>query len=123
MSELRTNLLSNAAGTGPAELHKQSAAKAMCSIRYSAGVPNVGKSLNVSSATDAGVGNASINLTSAMADTTYITAASGQQVGSGRSLSSANPSSASLVQFYMFSEGGTAFADDNHSFVLHGDLA
>jgi hypothetical protein len=123
MSELRTNLLSNVAGTGPAGLFKQSAAKAKCSVRYSGGVPSAGMSLNVSSITDGGIGINSVNLVSAMTNLNYITASSGQRSGSGRTIASANPSTASIVQFLIFSEGGVAFADDNSSFILDGDLA
>jgi hypothetical protein len=59
MSELRTNLLSDLAGTGPATLHKQSAAKAWVRLNSATVVQ---ASFNISSVTDHGTGDYSAAL-------------------------------------------------------------
>ena len=70
MSEIRANTISNAAGTGPVTLTKQSAAKAWVNFNGT-GTIAARDSFNLSSLTDNGTGDYTINLTSAMADTNY----------------------------------------------------
>ena len=61
MSDIRANTISDAAGTGPIDLYKQSAAKALVNTN-SGGSPL--SSLNVATVTDNGTGNYTINFTS-----------------------------------------------------------
>jgi hypothetical protein len=63
LSEIRATTISDAAGTGPITLTKQSAAKGWW-VLSDAAVPQ--NSFNVSSGTDNGTGDYSANLTSAM---------------------------------------------------------
>jgi hypothetical protein len=65
MSEIRATTISDLAGTGPATLTKQSAAKAH--VLYNQTSPSILNSLNVSSLTDNSAGKGIINFTSAMA--------------------------------------------------------
>ena len=65
MSEIRATTISDAAGTGPITLTKQSAAKVF--IRYdSNGGNTINISFNVSSVTDNGTGHQTTNFTNAM---------------------------------------------------------
>ncbi len=68
MSEIRANTISDAAGTGPIDLHKQSAAKAWFSS-YSEGT--VSESLNISSATDNGSGDGTYNFSNSFSSSQY----------------------------------------------------
>jgi hypothetical protein len=124
MSELRTNLLSNAAGTGPAGLFKQSAAKAFLYATYSAGVPVIQKSLNITSLVDNGPGDLTMNLTSAMDSTSF--AVPGASRGTIRvdNTCTTNNTSASATRVYMYSNIATAsYVDDGCGLAAFGDLA
>ena len=66
MSEIRATTISDLAGTGPATLTKQSAAKAWANLNGT-GTIALRDSFNVSSAVDNGTGDFSFNLTGAMA--------------------------------------------------------
>ena len=68
MSEIRANTISDAAGTGPVTLTKQSAAKVWVNWT-DAGVVN--DSLNISSVTDNSAGNFTLNFSSNFSATTY----------------------------------------------------
>jgi len=70
MSEIRTNTISNAAGTGPVTLTGQSAAKAWVNFNGT-GTIAIRESLNVGSITDNGTGDYTINFSSALADANY----------------------------------------------------
>jgi hypothetical protein len=121
MSELRTNLLSNAAGTGPAGLFKQSAAKAFTYINGT-GTVAIRASLNVSSIVDEAVGQYSSNLTNAMADTSYVMAATSWIISVTSVSQVAVPSTTTKYSYYHLSGG--AYADvGNLSTIAHGDLA
>ena len=61
MSTLRANTVANAAGTGPATLTAQEAAKAHANYDHT--VPSITRSLNVSSITDVGTGDFTTNFT------------------------------------------------------------
>ena len=65
MSEIRTATISDLAGTGPATLTKQSAAKAWVNFNGT-GTVAIRDSFNVASLTDNGTGDYSLVLTSAM---------------------------------------------------------
>lgn len=75
MSEIRANTISDAAGTGPIDLHKQSAAKSWVNFQggyYSGtGLPVVRDSFNVTSITDNASGNHTINFTNSMDSSDY----------------------------------------------------
>ena len=68
MSEIRANTVSNAAGTGPATLTGQSAAKAWVRVNTSAAIVD---SFNTASITDVGTGNNTANFTSNMANANF----------------------------------------------------
>ena len=68
MSEIRATTISDAAGTGPITLTKQSAAKAFFSS-FEEGTVNT--SLNISSGTDSGAGDGTYNFTSSFSDSQY----------------------------------------------------
>ena len=68
MSDIRANTISNADGTGPIDLYKQSAAKAWFSS-YSEGT--VSESLNISSGTDNGAGDGTYSFTNSFSNTQY----------------------------------------------------
>jgi hypothetical protein len=128
MSEIRTNLLSDAAGTGPAGLFKQSAAKAWANLNGT-GTIALRASFNVSSVVDNGVGDYSFSYTNAMANGNYQiagtignTSGSGAQtfyarsdfilVGSFRTQSTTSTSATSTVFDYAWNTPS-----------VHGDLA
>ncbi len=62
MSEIRANTISDAAGTGPIDLYKQSAAKASVTMDSGAVIQG-SSSTNISSTSDQGVGDYRINFT------------------------------------------------------------
>jgi hypothetical protein len=70
MSEIRATTISNAAGTGPITMTGQYAAKAWVNFDGT-GTVAIRESGNVSSITDNGVGNWTVNLTTAMSDVNY----------------------------------------------------
>ena len=70
MSDIRTNTISDLAGTGPVTLTKQSAAKAWANLNGT-GTIVLRDSANVSSVTDSGTGLYEFNLTNSMVDTNY----------------------------------------------------
>jgi hypothetical protein len=119
MSEIRANTISDAAGTGPVTLTGQYAAKAWASWNM-AGTPAFRSSGNVSSITDNGTGDQTLNFTSALAD------ANGAVVGhilteqvyvTGTSLNGMQPYSVSSTSvrvrgnFYTGSTNNLGFAD------------
>ena len=70
MSELRANTISDAAGTGPVTLTGQYAAKAWVNFNGD-GTVAIRESGNVSSITDNGTGDYTVNFTTAMPDANY----------------------------------------------------
>jgi len=76
LSEIRANTVSDAAGTGPATLTGQYAAKAWVNFNGT-GTVAIRESGNVSSITDNNTGDYTLNFTSALADANY--AVSGTQ--------------------------------------------
>lgn len=71
MSEVRATTISNKAGTGPATLTGQSAAKAYGHLVGSGTPAYQSPSLNLSSVTDNGTGDFTHNFTNAMSNTTF----------------------------------------------------
>ena len=76
MSEIRANTVSNAAGTGPVTLTGQYAAKAWVNFQGNNTV-TIRDSGNVSSVTDNGTGDYTINFSSSFADANYCTCSIG----------------------------------------------
>mgnify|MGYP001626935525 CR=1 FL=1 len=84
MSDIRVNTISDSAGTGPVDLHKQSAAKAYQFTDTDSVIIVLVESFNVSSITDASSGQLNVNYTNAFADANFIEIASMQlSVGTG----------------------------------------
>lgn len=81
MSEIRATTISDLAGTGPATLTGQYAAKAWVNFDGT-GTVAIRGSGNVSSVTDNGTGDYTINFTAAMADAGYSVT---QQIGGASS--------------------------------------
>jgi hypothetical protein len=123
MSEIRTNLLSNAAGTGPATLHKQSAAKVWVAALYTSGVPAIQASFNVSSLTDVGLGVLGVNFASAMASSNYAVAVANQNATANNRTNAYSPASASSFQAFHFVSDGTLIDPTRSSGNAYGDLA
>ena len=119
MSEIRATTISDAAGTGPITLTKQSAAKAWASID---GVtPAIYNSFNVSSVTEAQAGIWYSTMTNAMsADQQFTTSVTSISFGDART------STANTASIFYTIWGNTSFtlADTQEIFgVVHGDLA
>ena len=90
MSHLRANTISDSAGTGPATLTGQSAAKAWVSFTGTT-TTAIEKSYNVASLTDNGTGDTTVNYTSSMSDAVYsVTAVSDLSVGSNNNVPPVN---------------------------------
>jgi len=70
MSEIRATTISDLAGTGPATLTGQYAAKAWVNFNGT-GTVAIRESANVASITDNGTGDYTLNYTSALADANY----------------------------------------------------
>lgn len=120
MSELRANTLSDAAGTGPTTLTKQSAAKALASIDQTTGT--LLDSQNVSSTTDASVGAFQADFTNSFSAARFTRTMVSQVSGFTDSgfYNGVWATTGTGLQSY----NAGAFADTpNISTACHGDLA
>jgi len=121
LSDIRANTISDAAGTGPIALYKQSAAKAWA--RYD-GASNSISSFNVSSLVDDGTaGNTTVSFINNMANDDYLGVASANQ-----NTGDIGDRFAAVSNFYVgsvdsFSFDGTARTDVMTSLLVNGDLA
>ena len=132
MSEIRATTISNAAGTGPITLTKQSAAKAWASVdQLSTGHPTY-DSLNISSTSDIGTGKTQITFSTSMDNADYAIAGAGQADGSSGGYFSTHGKSGQGSSSKMTSALFYADNRDNAggncdlkymSFSVHGDLA
>jgi len=95
MSEIRATTISNAAGTGPITMTGQYAAKAWVNFNGKDTVA-IRDGGNISSITDNGSGNYTVNFTAAMVDANYAVTSSGMK----------NSSSNSAFLFYGAPYGG-----------------
>ena len=122
MSEIRATTISDLAGTGPATLTGQSAAKAW--VRYDQVSVAIQSSFNVSSVTDASAGNWDVNLTTSMSNGDY-TMASSIQIGSGGGrITGTNGTTASEVSMVTRqADNATVLDSDDCCVALLGDLA
>ena len=84
MSEIRATTISDAAGTGPVTLTKQSAAKAWVNFSSNGGgTASIRSSFNTSSVTDNATGQHTATLASSMSDANHTPSLSGSRVGTG----------------------------------------
>jgi hypothetical protein len=124
MSEIRATTISDLAGTGPATLTKQAAAKVWVNWT-SGGVVN--DSLNISSVTDTGAGNFTLNYSSSLSATTYAPLVSGESTFSGSAVIavySDTTKTTSALNVFSYNTGAGANTDcPEYGAAIHGDLA
>ena len=125
MSDIRANTISDAAGTGPINLHKQSAAKAYGNWSQS---PNhvIQSSFNFSSVTDTGAGNATLTLISSMngAVFTVVGTNGNSTIDPSDGTLAASPASSSTFLTEVYSSTAHALLDRVFNMaVVNGDLA
>lgn len=116
MSQIRATTISDLAGTGPATLTKQSAAKAW--VQYLQAAPVVSASFGLSSVTDNSAGNFTVNYTTAFSSDAHsrsVMANAGLYCG-------LTARSTTNTQFETRTDAGTATDTGNYG-VFHGDLA
>ena len=130
MSEIRVTTISDAAGTGPVTLTKQSAAKAWLNFNGT-GTIAARDSFNVASLVDNGSGNYSVNFSNSFSNANYsVTQAGGYQAGSAAfSIVTYNHNSGALPttsQYSLLTDSGLSWGPSDLDYVLtntHGDLA
>ena len=122
MSEIRANIISDAAGTGPVTLTKQSAAKAWLNAE-STGTINT--SFNISSGTYHGTGDYSYALTSAFpARTAYAMQVNVRSTAIDRQgNNNAGRDTASVLAAETGDTPTNTKIDQDHQICAHGDLA
>jgi hypothetical protein len=127
MSEIRATTISNAAGTGPVALYKQSAAKAWVNFNGT-GTPAIRDSENVASLTDNGTGECSTNFTASMSSANYVgTGTSGGTTGVAyacfsRSLLYSTTAS-TFSSGVTYTDAGANADIEYNLLAIHGDLA
>ena len=132
MSELRTNTLSNVAGTGPVVLTGQSAAKAWANLDGT-GTIVLRDDFNVASVTDNGIGDYTYAFASIMSNANYCQVGGGSNVISGQNpfahtmSGSQSISTGNVRMKHGLPNGSTAseFVADVTlaTLTVHGDLA
>ena len=100
MSEIRANTISDLAGTGPATLTGQYAAKAWVNFNGT-GTVAIRASGNVSSITDNGTGDYTLNFTTAFTDVNYNLVLTGTYGSSNAFNGTAPTTTAAKVQTYV----------------------
>ena len=123
MSDIRANTISDAAGTGPIDLHKQSAAKAWGDCDAAGVITSTG-SLNVSSVTDNGTNGKQFNYTNNFANRALGAAGVFLGIGSwahGGALIYVNSSTTAHYSVRYFN--GASYIDVQSCFSANGDLA
>ena len=120
MSEIRATTISDAAGTGPITLTKQSAAKAWMARMSMSGTPSVGDSLNVSSLTDVAGGAVNPNWTNSFSSVNY--AHHGSDGNFGMLNSDPNGQTVSSGRCYSYNNS-FSLTDTVVSTAAFGDLA
>lgn len=130
MSELRANVVRNAAGDGPVELFKQAAAKSWANLNGT-GTVALRDSLNISSVIDNGLGDYTNNFASAMASAEFrstceaVGGVSGAPAGNEyrRSIPHKSPT-VSSVRMGFADATGSAFSDPAYvGSAVFGSLA
>ena len=123
-SVLNVDTLVAANGTSPVTLTKQEAAKAYSNNDMT--VPDIRKSLNVSSIADNGTGQSTTSLTSVLSSTdSFATGVAGGDASIDRSNRTTTIGIKSTSTFFMYSTiSGSSYADvENQAGLLMGDLA
>ena len=123
MSELRANTISDAAGTGPATLTGQSAAKAWANFRGNSTVI-IRESFSVSSVSDNGTGDYTLNFSTSFVDADYV-ATIGVRRAAGSSDINANlgghnsvdPATSSIRLICRFTNTPGGSVDPSHGWV------
>ena len=124
MSDIRANTISDAAGTGPIDLYKQSAAKAWVNFDGT-GTVAIADSMNVASLTDGGVGQYTSNLTGNMSSANYASTVGSttSTAFSARRSASGQHSVGSCFLHCRNANTNDNSDQDQLSLVLTGDLA
>ena len=128
MSEIRATTISDAAGTGPIALTKQSAAKMWCQWDNN-GSFETKETFNTSSLTDTAAGRTTISIASNMSSADYCSQAQSCESGASATLYVGNidTQTASSIEMRGRSHSGssTTGLDDNtyNAVTSHGDLA
>jgi len=121
LSEIRTDTISAANGTDPVTLTTQSAAKAWVNFNGT-GTIAARDSYNLSSLSDNGTGNYTINISNSFSSANYASLASGNRSLSLQYPFQAQNNSASACQIGAYD--ASTFADiANIHVTAHGDLA
>ena len=129
MSDIRANTISDAAGTGPIDLYKQSAAKTWVNF-IGSGTATVNASLNSSSLLDVSGGQFTVNFTNSFSSTYYSfvlgggngrTGGNNVQSGGPRSWGG-GPASTSL-SFSVVHHSGSEYDPADGTLTINGDLA
>jgi hypothetical protein len=124
MSTLKADTIVASDGTSPVTLTKQEAAKAYSNNDMT--VPDIRKSLNVSSIADNGTGQSTTSLTSALSSTdSFATGVAGGDASTDRSNRTTTIGIKSTSTFLMYStiSGGSDADVENQAGLLMGDLA
>lgn len=123
MSEIRAETISDAAGTGPITLTKQSAAKAWVNFNGT-GTVAIRDSFNLSSITDHGTGNYTENFSSAFSAADYAVGAfTGGSASSRDVVGDATAFSASTCEIFVTNSAETVVDSEIVTTSTHGDLA
>ena len=124
MSEIRATTISDAAGTGPVTLTKQSAAKAWVNFN-GIGTVAIRDSLNVGSITDNGTGDYTANYSSSFDAADYSAlGGAGQTTGDpNRYVGFYVPSSSSSTRFVTQYPPAVLYDVGYCGISIHGDLA
>ena len=122
MSTLKTNTLSNVAGTASTAIENAINGSAKAWVNFNGtGTVAIRGSYNVSSITDNGTGDYTVNFTNAMPDVNYcvgLTADFAQQMVKSAATfggSGTNPTTSSIRVFTR--DGGSSASDSTHVFV------
>ena len=118
LSDIRANTISNAAGTGPIDLHKQSAAKAYGGVD-AAGAIQTADTLNISSTSDEGGSVYKYNFTSSMNNPSTFSAAS---VSTSVRIAIVNGRNSAYVTVKI-RNGSFSPVDQTNMITAHGELA
>ena len=121
MSEIRANTFSDSAGTGPAALMGQWAARGF--VNYNQVTPAVLKSGNVSSVTDNTTGTFTVNHTASFSDALYAFAGSTESIRVAGVDVNNDPTTSAFRGITTQSNNNFTQDRDFSSFVFVGDLA
>jgi hypothetical protein len=122
LSEIRANTISDAAGTGPVTLTKQSAAKAWVNFNGT-GTIAARDSFNVASLTDNGTGVYIVNFTSAFGAANFSPTASGRGENNVTLNTTDDSIGSTSSQIVCVNSSGTTDDSSHVYFNAHGDLA